>query len=148
MDEPKDLRLSMKSEYVESNELRHYIWKNYKHALTERESALHRAALLELKARHIETKSADSGASLRGKPGYFFDADVAAIAELGLETYVEKCCERLLRDYENEIYINRCERCNRIVVSPIACTCLWCGHHWYERRSEMMARAASSIYPP
>jgi hypothetical protein len=136
---------AIKRNYEEGVELRRYIWRNYRHALTNREKALHDAAMLELKARHARSEA--SAARLRSMPGYFLDADVVAIAERGLDSFVEQCRERLLRDYAAEIYLNRCERCNRIVASPIACACLWCGHHWYERRSEIVARAASSIYP-
>jgi hypothetical protein len=128
-------------EYEEERELYRYIWRNYGHALTQREHALHRAAIIELKAqsapgyRHLPI------------PGRFYDDEVAAIVRCGLDRYEKQCCERLLRDHSTEIYINRCDRCDHIVVSPVACICLWCGHRWYERRSEMVARSASSIYP-
>jgi hypothetical protein len=135
----------IKGIYEEGFELRRYVWRNYRHALTNREKALHGSVMLELKASHARSEA--SAARLRTMPGYFMDADVAAIAEQGLDSFVEQCCERLLRDYAVEVYVNRCEQCNRIVASPIACACLWCGHHWYERRSEMEARAASAIYP-
>ena len=135
----------MKREYHEEAELRRYVWRNYFHALPERKRALHHAATLELKARHA--RSEELATRIRAMAGYFLDADVAAIAENGLRAFEQQCYERLLRDRADQIHINRCERCNRIVASPIACACLWCGHHWYDRRPEMMALAASSIYP-
>jgi len=85
-----------KSEYVEGIELRRYIWRNYRHALTDREKALHHAVVLELKARHA--RSAASAARLRSMPGHFLDPDVVAITERGLGSFVDQCCERLLRD--------------------------------------------------
>jgi hypothetical protein len=135
----------MNSEYSEDYELRRYIWRNYRHALTEREHALHAAAVLEIKARNASTP--DLAANLRQKPGYFLNAEIEAIVESGLGAFERQCHERLLKDYADQIFINRCERCSRIVASPIACACLWCGHHWYDRRSEMVVRAKSSIYP-
>ena len=135
----------IRGQYVEDYELGRYVWRNYKHALTEREQALHRAATLELKARHARSEA--SAANFRQMRGYFFDADVAAIAESSLGVFEQQCCERLLRNYAGHIYINRCERCHHIVASPIACACLWCGHHWYDRRPEMIARSTSTIYP-
>ncbi len=134
----------MKRDYDEPRQLRYYIWQNYHHALTERERALHLAATLELKARHARSDSA--AAKYRQRAGYFSDSDVAAIADNGLGAFEQQCCDRLLRDHASLIYVNRCEHCRRIVASPIACACLWCGHHWYDRRSEMVARATSSIY--
>jgi hypothetical protein len=130
--------------YNEADVLRRYIWRNYKHALNEREHALHAAAILEIKARNSGPKSA---ARLRAMPGYFLDDEVIAIAEGELSVFEQRCCNRLLCDHGDQVYVNRCERCDRIVASPIACACLWCGHHWYDRRAEMVARAASSIYP-
>ena len=134
-----------KRDYEEAFQLRRYIWRNYRHALTKRENALHSAATLELKARRSRSDSA--AARYRQMPSYFFDSDVAKITDSGLVAFEQQCCDRLLRDHSDEIYINRCERCARIVASPVACACLWCGHHWYARRSEIVARAASSIYP-
>ena len=142
---PTWMERAIRGEYVEDYELKSYVWKHYKHALTEREQALHLAATLELKARLASTEA--TAAKLRHMPGYFCDAEVAAIAETGLGAFEQQCCQRLLHDHADHIYINRCERCHRIVASPIACACLWCHHHWYERRSEMVARSTSDIYP-
>ena len=134
-----------KRQYDEGHELREYIWRNYQHVLTERERSLYIAAIQELRARHAS--SYDQAEGIRRTRVYFFDEDVAEIVEHGPEDFRLQCCDRLLAEYGGEIYINRCERCRRIVVSPISCACLWCGHHWYERRSEMIAKAGFSIYP-
>jgi hypothetical protein len=131
--------------YDEGHQLCEYIWRYYDHLLTGQERALCHAVSLELRARHA--RSYEEAEQIRKLTTYFFDEDVAEIAEHGLDTFRLKCCDRLLEEYGGEIYINRCERCRRIVVSPISCACLWCGHHWYERRSEMIAKAGSSIYP-
>ncbi len=135
----------MKRDYDEDYELRRYVWHNFNHALTEREHALHAAATLELKARHSSSDTV--AARYRQMPDYFIDADVAAIAEIGLGAFEQQCCDRLLREHGSEIRINRCERCHHILASPVACACVWCGYHWYDRRSEMVALAASPIYP-
>ncbi len=136
----------MKRDYDEQYELRRYVWRNYRHALFERERALYTAATLELKARHARTDNL--AARIRQMPGYFFEADVAAIVSTdSLSAFERQCCERLLHDCVDQIYVKRCERCERIAASPIACACVWCGHHWYERRAEMVARSQSAIYP-
>jgi uncharacterized OB-fold protein len=43
--------------------------------------------------------------------------------------------ERLLREHANEIVINRCPACGRIVATPKARQCLWCGHDRHARSS-------------
>ena len=136
----------MKRDYNDSDELRYYIRRNYRHAaFTAREQSLLTAAILELKARHARFDS--MAARLRQKSGYFYDAEVSAIIESGVGAFQDQCYDRLLRNHRDQIYINRCERCQRILASPIACACTWCGHHWYDSRAEMIARAASSVYP-
>ena len=136
----------MNGEYVEEYELRRYVWRNYRHVFSERELALRFSATIELKARHARSDAA--AARYRQMPGYFIDADVEVIAASGsLTAFEQQCCERLLHDHREEIFINRCERCQHIVASPIACTCRWCGHIWFDRRAEMKARSTSSIYP-
>jgi hypothetical protein len=142
---PSWMERAMNGEYVEDYELCRYVWSNFNHALTEHEHALIAAATLEIKARH--SRSEASAKRFRQMLGYFFDADVAAIADSGLGAFQQKCCDRLLRDFRSEIYVNRCDRCRRIVASPIACACGWCGQKWYVRRPEMIARATSSLYP-
>jgi hypothetical protein len=134
------MRYPDQREYDDQQELENYVWRNYKHALSQREQALHSAALKELKLRVAPAYRIFF-------PNYRLEADVAAVVERGLAQFERECCERLLRDYVDQIYINRCERCNRIVVSPISCFCLWCRHKWFERRSELIARSKSSIYP-
>lgn len=136
----------MKRAYDETAELRSYVWRHFNHMLTERERALHRAAILELKARGASGE-AFPPTYFRRQPGYFADAEALQIAETGLSSFEQRCCDRVLRDHRGQVYINCCERCGRIVASPIACACTWCGHHWYERRAEMIARATSPIYP-
>ena len=136
---------AVQRQYDEEFELLRYVWRNYHHLRTERECALREAAILETKAR--QALSSGSAEGYRDMAGYFLDAEVAAIADSGLDSFDRLCCRRILQDYVDDIYINRCEHCGRIVVSPIACTCLWCGHNWYERRSEMVARATTTIYP-
>ena len=135
----------MRRKYDEAAEWRRYIWDSCRHMLTEREWAVFNAALVASKVRGAPEAWA---AKLRQSPGYFFDDDVAAVIEHGFDAYRQKCCARLVMDYGDQIFIHRCERCARIVASPVSCVCLWCGHLWVERRAEVAARARSPIYPP
>jgi hypothetical protein len=124
--------------YDEDAVLFRYVWDNFRHALTDREKALIGAASIEIKAQRAPMYR-------KILPGYFYDDDVAAIVATGLEAFERSCVERLLHDFADHIFINRCERCQHIVKTPIACVCLWCGHRWFERRAELIARSYSSI---
>jgi hypothetical protein len=35
--------------------------------------------------------------------------------------------------FAGDLQPNRCPACRRIVVSPEARQCLWCGHDWHKR---------------
>jgi hypothetical protein len=34
--------------------------------------------------------------------------------------------------FSGALPINRCPKCNRVVRTPLAQLCLWCGHDWHE----------------
>ena len=42
-----------------------------------------------------------------------------------------EAARRLLADHREEIVVNRCPRCRRIVRTPKAKLCLWCGYSWH-----------------
>jgi len=40
--------------------------------------------------------------------------------------------ERVRRDYwAGRLQVNRCPECSRVVKTPLAKQCLWCGHDWH-----------------
>ena len=40
--------------------------------------------------------------------------------------------DRINRGYrEGTLVVNRCPKCHRIVCTPLAKQCLWCGHDWH-----------------
>jgi hypothetical protein len=49
----------------------------------------------------------------------------------GVPAYMARVVCRILAQHEKEVEINRCSRCNRIVATPLAKQCLWCGHNWH-----------------
>ena len=57
---------------------------------------------------------------------------INAALENGTEAFASKVCKRILSEHRNEIFINRCEKCQRIVRTPIARMCVWCGHSWFD----------------
>jgi len=56
---------------------------------------------------------------------------VLALAE-GVGEYKRRIKERLMRQCaKGELSVNRCPKCHRIVRTPKAQQCLWCGHDWH-----------------
>jgi hypothetical protein len=56
--------------------------------------------------------------------------DAALVA--GPEAFRRQVRERLLAEAGDQITIDRCPSCTRILRTPLAQQCLWCGHDWHE----------------
>ena len=114
--------------YDDNDQLTAYIWRNYRHLLTPLESLAERALLAESKAAHSRPYMAQR---LRELCGANDDPEViAAIAE-GSDAFRERVRNRIMADCQSEITLNRCPKCTRLVVSPGAKLCLWCGYDWH-----------------
>jgi hypothetical protein len=51
----------------------------------------------------------------------------------GLRAFEQAILDRLLRQYrEGTLALNRCPKCRRIVRTPVAKQCLWCGNDWHD----------------
>lgn len=77
--------------------------------------------------------------------GHKNDPEVVAALSEGIEVFESRVVARLLREESSRLYINRCEKCGRIVVTPRACICGWCSHSWFERREQQDAIADSYL---
>jgi hypothetical protein len=61
------------------------------------------------------------------------DASINAALQDGADVFRRQVRNRLLETYADQIFINRCPICQRIVRTPKARLCVWCGHTWYEQ---------------
>ncbi len=68
---------------------------------------------------------------LRERWGAQNHADVVAAISDGPDAFRDRVRDRLLAECADEIFINRCSRCSRVVATPRAQQCLWCGHTWH-----------------
>ena len=67
------------------------------------------------------------------------DPEVMALLADGIDAFRRRLATRLLRDYPQELFINRCPRCNRIARTPKAQQCPWCHFHWHQQSSGEVA---------
>ncbi len=49
----------------------------------------------------------------------------------GPDAFRKRVRERVLAEYGDQVFVNRCSVCERIVATPQARQCLWCGHDWH-----------------
>jgi hypothetical protein len=59
------------------------------------------------------------------------DPRIQATLKEGHEAFKGRIARRILAEHADEIVIVRCERCSRIVSTPKARQCLWCGYDWH-----------------
>jgi hypothetical protein len=118
------------STYDDDRELTDYVWHNYSHLLTRQELKVWNAVILEHKA---EAASEKMARFIRERLGPINDPDVTDALRNDFAAYQRAVRERILSQHPNEVAINRCARCSRIVARPKSRQCLWCGHDWHER---------------
>jgi hypothetical protein len=60
------------------------------------------------------------------------DQDVREALAGGFASLQERLWQQVLACFQSRrLTINRCPKCNRVVRTPRARQCLWCGHDWH-----------------
>ena len=116
--------------YDEEEELTRYVLVHHGSLMTKLEHQLIRTIEAEQKADAAETEAMAS--MLRSRWGRLSDDEAARALEAGPRDCRRGIRDRLLRDYAGQIQLNRCPVCHRIVRTPQAKQCLWCGHDWHQ----------------
>lgn len=119
------------STYDDDRELTDYIWHNYRHLLTAFEWRVWNADTADWKAERSSEKMAST---IRKRWGSQNDPEVAAALERGIAVFRREARNRILAEHPEEVTINRCSRCQRIVATPLARQCLWCGLDWHNSK--------------
>lgn len=114
--------------YDDEQELTAYVWHNYRNLLTPVESLTDKTLLAELKAEHSSDKMA---AMLRQRWNAIANPDVDAALAEGADEFRGRVRKRIVKECADQIVVNRCPSCSRIVATPKARQCLWCGHDWH-----------------
>lgn len=117
--------------YDEQSVLWDYIWGWYSHLMTDHERLVLHTAGVAWKTENVSPKMA---AFLRERLGETGESNPEVMRDLenGVDAFKKRVFKRLVSERMDAIVINRCTRCNRIVRTPKARQCLWCGHDWHE----------------
>ncbi len=118
-------------EYDEESILTRYICNHYQSLMTDFERKM-----IDVIFKRMMAEAANSPEVTRKaleKWGEIDDIKVNEALANGYEAYRRQVRDRLLKEHTNEVFINRCSQCNRIVRTPKAKLCLWCGHSWFEK---------------
>lgn len=100
--------------------------------LTELELRVCRALRGRVKAAQADrSNQPDLARLLLKRWGCPDEEDVNAALREGAEAFERRVWERVLADPAAQRFINRCPQCRRLVRSPTARQCFWCGHDWH-----------------
>jgi hypothetical protein len=106
-----------------------YVERNARDLMTDFEKRSLRLAMKRTKAAH-------SRAAADKLPTWFEEEDEAVVRAslLGEKALRKQIGERISESLKDgPLVINRCPKCNRVVRTPLAQQCLWCGHDWHPR---------------
>ncbi len=117
-------------EYDESKVLSEYLTRNFSELMTDLERRRYELALTRAKAKHSDAAAERAERLPAGIAGACADAATASLRQF--QALGTKLRQRILRDvWAGRVIINRCPACSRIVKTPLARQCLWCGCDWH-----------------
>ena len=115
--------------YADEKALTEYVWKHFQHLMTPLEL---RVGLYSVPI--VSDIDDEKGqwiyAHCESAHGHVDDAEVRASFPRDLASFQLQTQRRLMRECADEIFVNRCPECARIVRSPSARLCPWCKHTW------------------
>ena len=125
----------MAKHYDKAQEFYRYVSSHERELMTPLERRAEWLGMLREKATHSKSET------LRKVLLAKYDAEPDAKAKQltgndldGLRTFQAHVAARIQSEIaDGRLAINRCPSCNRIVKTPRARQCLWCGHDWHER---------------
>lgn len=116
-------------DYDEDRVLTHYVWEHCQGLMTPFERYVGYVNIARAKA--ARTKSEWMRERLHKKCAFGQPQVEAALAD-GPAAFCRRVRDRLLAERADELFINRCPMCGRIVRTPLARQCLWCGFDWHD----------------
>lgn len=116
--------------YDEDRCLTNYIWDNYVSLFTDSEKLAANTMRIQFESTDSSGRSIVTEELIPQPP-----PDVAELLANGDKEFQRKAAARVLRDNVTDITINRCSECKRIVRTPLAKQCLWCGHDWHNTKT-------------
>jgi hypothetical protein len=118
-------------EYDEESVLFKYVWDHCQHLMTDVERRAGKAIVFRAKAAAADEYSPEMARTIRAEWGHADDPAINSALAAGDDAFRRQVYKRLLSDPATTAFINRCPRCSRVVRTPKARQCLWCGCDWH-----------------
>ena len=118
------------TEYVDEFALTQYVIKYFDRFLTplERRACAYTVPII---SSDDSPKVRSLCARLNDRYGFVADADVISACGADRYAFMDRTRDRLLADHADDVLVNRCPKCTRIVRTPMAKQCQWCKHKWH-----------------
>jgi hypothetical protein len=114
--------------YDEEREIAKYVWGHYGDLFTAAEKRAYWPYIWE---RMRVEKGRDVVGLEWTSNRVAEDAEVMALLVDGVEAFHRRAAQRVLAEHGQQVFLNRCPRCGRLVRTPKAQQCLWCGNDWH-----------------
>ena len=111
------------------DELTRYVFVNFSNLRTLHENLAARSIDAEIKAQHSQSLGMQQ--MLRAK-WVSQDPEVLRLLENGAERFYFDVVQRILREHPNEVFLNRCPRCQGLARTPEAKQCPHCFFSWHD----------------
>jgi hypothetical protein len=115
----------------EDRELTRYVWYHYQRLMTEFEWRVGRAIIR--RAKLAAGGQAETAMAAHRRWCEVGVPEVEAALADGPEVFRRRVRDRLLSERGLEVFVNRCPRCSRVVRTPQARQCFWCGFDWHSQ---------------
>jgi hypothetical protein len=115
-------------DYDDESELTESIWNYFGHLMSDFEL---RVGLVHFAEQKAAIGAHDVARLILKRHSLIGDPDVEMALAEGAEAFRRRVSRRLQAERLAELLINRCPACRRVVRTPKAQQCLWCGHDWH-----------------
>lgn len=117
--------------YNEQAVLTMYVWNNFRHLRTDDENLAEHAITVEVKMGPHLFRSEPLPRLATERERYKDNTYVQKALELGLSGLQKMVKDRITKEMPPTFFVNRCPQCQRILATPKAQQCLWCGADWH-----------------
>lgn len=117
------------SHYNELHAMSDYVWRHHHDLISSTDKSIEFVMQFRLK-----TNRSNDREFVRNEIERFtknLTAEQIETSKGDLLEFREKIAARIIDTRGDEIKFNRCPSCNRIVRTPKAQQCFWCGHDWH-----------------
>ena len=129
--------MTWEADYDDQLRLAYYLWTWFSKLRTPFEQQVAQAIFARQKIDAAKRSTSSVGESIQKRFAELLeDPDVSSALEEGHEAFIRKTAQRMLTEQRGELLINRCPACAKIVRTPTAKQCLWCGHGWHDSKQK------------